>query len=195
MLICVCLRILVSSRIPQYDLGRQTPHFWGGSVTVKPPSLPVRASHRVVLIQSSVCYAHPRPTQAVGAPGSWHHSLEDIGACPRRQAPPPPLPPPPRRRQRASVSPTPPNLAWHRSLVPVVSHVKMNPDSSHRRGLGGRVAGRTYLARWPRSACVAEQARWADLAAGPGWDPWGLGPVSAKALFTHFSLSKIIFPI
>jgi hypothetical protein len=27
MLICVCLRILASSRIPQYDLGRQTPHF------------------------------------------------------------------------------------------------------------------------------------------------------------------------
>jgi hypothetical protein len=34
MLICVCLRILASSRIPRYDLGRQTPHFWGGSVTV-----------------------------------------------------------------------------------------------------------------------------------------------------------------
>jgi hypothetical protein len=33
MLICVCLRILASSRIPQYDLGRQTPHFLGGSVT------------------------------------------------------------------------------------------------------------------------------------------------------------------
>jgi hypothetical protein len=28
MLICVCLRILASSRIPQYNLGRQTPHFW-----------------------------------------------------------------------------------------------------------------------------------------------------------------------
>jgi hypothetical protein len=27
MLICVCLRILASSRIPRYDLGRQTPHF------------------------------------------------------------------------------------------------------------------------------------------------------------------------
>jgi hypothetical protein len=34
MLICVCLRILASSRIPRYDLERQTPHFWGGSVTV-----------------------------------------------------------------------------------------------------------------------------------------------------------------
>jgi hypothetical protein len=34
MLMCVCLRILASSRIPQYDLGRQTPHFRGGSVTV-----------------------------------------------------------------------------------------------------------------------------------------------------------------
>jgi hypothetical protein len=33
MLICVCLRILASSRIPQYDLGRQTPHFLGDSVT------------------------------------------------------------------------------------------------------------------------------------------------------------------
>jgi hypothetical protein len=33
MLICVSLRILASLRIPQYDLGRQTPHFWGGSVT------------------------------------------------------------------------------------------------------------------------------------------------------------------
>jgi hypothetical protein len=33
MLIRVCLRILASSRIPRYDLGRQTPHFWGGSVT------------------------------------------------------------------------------------------------------------------------------------------------------------------
>jgi hypothetical protein len=33
MLICVCLRILASSRIPRYDLGRQTPHFLGGSVT------------------------------------------------------------------------------------------------------------------------------------------------------------------
>jgi hypothetical protein len=29
----VCLRILVSPRIPRYDLGRRTPHFWGGSVT------------------------------------------------------------------------------------------------------------------------------------------------------------------
>jgi hypothetical protein len=28
------LRILASSRIPKYDLGRQTPHFCGGSVTV-----------------------------------------------------------------------------------------------------------------------------------------------------------------
>jgi hypothetical protein len=34
MLICVCLRILASSRILRYDLGRQTPHFWGSSVTV-----------------------------------------------------------------------------------------------------------------------------------------------------------------
>jgi hypothetical protein len=34
MLMCVCLRILASSKIPRYDLGRQTPHFWGGSVTV-----------------------------------------------------------------------------------------------------------------------------------------------------------------
>jgi hypothetical protein len=33
MLICVCLCIHTSSRIPRYDLGRQTPHFWGGSVT------------------------------------------------------------------------------------------------------------------------------------------------------------------
>jgi hypothetical protein len=33
MLICVCLRILASSRIPRYDIGRQTPHFGGGSVT------------------------------------------------------------------------------------------------------------------------------------------------------------------
>jgi hypothetical protein len=33
MLIRVCLRILASSRIPRYDLGRQTPHFLGGSVT------------------------------------------------------------------------------------------------------------------------------------------------------------------
>jgi hypothetical protein len=30
---CVCLRILASSRISRYDLGRQTPHFWGGSIT------------------------------------------------------------------------------------------------------------------------------------------------------------------
>jgi hypothetical protein len=36
MLICVCLRILASSRIPRYDLGRQTPHFLGGSVTRTP---------------------------------------------------------------------------------------------------------------------------------------------------------------
>jgi hypothetical protein len=34
MLIRVCLRILASSRIPRYDIGRQTPHFWGGSVTM-----------------------------------------------------------------------------------------------------------------------------------------------------------------
>jgi hypothetical protein len=33
MLICVCLRILASSRIPRYDLGRQIPYFWCGSVT------------------------------------------------------------------------------------------------------------------------------------------------------------------
>jgi hypothetical protein len=30
----LCLRILSSLIIPRYDLGRQTPHFWGGSVTV-----------------------------------------------------------------------------------------------------------------------------------------------------------------
>jgi hypothetical protein len=40
MLICVCLRILASSRIPQYDLGRQTPHFGGGSVTPTETYLP-----------------------------------------------------------------------------------------------------------------------------------------------------------
>jgi hypothetical protein len=34
MLICVCLCILASSGIPRYDLERQTPHFWGGSVTL-----------------------------------------------------------------------------------------------------------------------------------------------------------------
>jgi hypothetical protein len=33
MLIRVCLRILASSGIPRYDLGRQTLHFLGGSVT------------------------------------------------------------------------------------------------------------------------------------------------------------------
>jgi hypothetical protein len=32
--LCVCLRILASSRIPRYNLGRQTPHFWGDSVTL-----------------------------------------------------------------------------------------------------------------------------------------------------------------
>jgi hypothetical protein len=35
MLKCVCLRILASSRILRYDLGRQIPHFSGGSVTTK----------------------------------------------------------------------------------------------------------------------------------------------------------------
>jgi hypothetical protein len=39
MLIYVCLRILASSRIPRYDLERQTPHFLGGSVIVPPPLL------------------------------------------------------------------------------------------------------------------------------------------------------------
>jgi hypothetical protein len=34
MLNCVCLRILASSRIPRYDPGRRTPHFWGGSVSL-----------------------------------------------------------------------------------------------------------------------------------------------------------------
>jgi hypothetical protein len=34
MLMCVCLRILASSRIPRYDLGRQTPHFRCGFITV-----------------------------------------------------------------------------------------------------------------------------------------------------------------
>jgi hypothetical protein len=33
MLYVMCLCILISPRIPQYDLGRQTPHFWDGSVT------------------------------------------------------------------------------------------------------------------------------------------------------------------
>jgi hypothetical protein len=33
MLIYVCLCILALSRIPRYDLGRQTPHFLCGSVT------------------------------------------------------------------------------------------------------------------------------------------------------------------
>jgi hypothetical protein len=40
MLKCVCLRILASSRIPRYDLGRQTPHFWGSSVTAALSSFP-----------------------------------------------------------------------------------------------------------------------------------------------------------
>jgi hypothetical protein len=30
----LCLCILASSRIPRYDLGRQTPGFQGGSVTI-----------------------------------------------------------------------------------------------------------------------------------------------------------------
>jgi hypothetical protein len=30
----LCLRILASLRIPRYDLGRRTPHFRGGYVTV-----------------------------------------------------------------------------------------------------------------------------------------------------------------
>jgi hypothetical protein len=30
----LCLRILASSRIPRYDLGTQTPHFEGVSITV-----------------------------------------------------------------------------------------------------------------------------------------------------------------
>jgi hypothetical protein len=38
---CVCLRILASSRITRYDLGRQTPHFWGGSVTARPQFFPI----------------------------------------------------------------------------------------------------------------------------------------------------------
>jgi hypothetical protein len=33
MLSVLCLRILASPRIPWYDLRRQTPHFWGGSLT------------------------------------------------------------------------------------------------------------------------------------------------------------------
>jgi hypothetical protein len=33
MLSVLCLRILASARILRYDLGRQTPHFCGGSVT------------------------------------------------------------------------------------------------------------------------------------------------------------------
>jgi hypothetical protein len=45
--LCVCLRILASSRIPQYDLGRQTPHFWGGSVTI---------SHKNI-----VCFSNETP--------------------------------------------------------------------------------------------------------------------------------------
>jgi hypothetical protein len=34
MLICVCLYILASSRIPRYDLWRQNPYFSGGSITI-----------------------------------------------------------------------------------------------------------------------------------------------------------------
>jgi hypothetical protein len=33
LILCVCLCILASLRIPRYDLRRQTPHFLGGSVT------------------------------------------------------------------------------------------------------------------------------------------------------------------
>jgi hypothetical protein len=59
MLICVCLRILASSRIPRYDLGRQTPHFLGGSVTeeeqeqwlqAKIPVEQPTIDHRVLMI-------------------------------------------------------------------------------------------------------------------------------------------------
>jgi hypothetical protein len=38
MLFVLYLRILASSRIPRYDLGRRTPHFGGGPVTEIKPS-------------------------------------------------------------------------------------------------------------------------------------------------------------
>jgi hypothetical protein len=70
MLICVCLRILASSRIPRYDLGRQTPYFWGGSVTtafhaesqlIRPSTLP--SMHSMLQVDSHHI-ANPTPTIA-----------------------------------------------------------------------------------------------------------------------------------
>jgi hypothetical protein len=62
MLICVCLRIPASSRIPRYDLGRQTPPFlrWfchSGELQqqVSDPTLQVLAVGVVRLRWSSVC--------------------------------------------------------------------------------------------------------------------------------------------
>jgi hypothetical protein len=66
MLIRVCLRILASSRIPRYDLGRQTPHFWGGSVTT--------GYHlwRPVASLSHCCNAYTR-RRRLHCP-QWHHT-------------------------------------------------------------------------------------------------------------------------
>jgi hypothetical protein len=52
--LCVCLRILASSRIPRYDFGRQTSHFWGGSVTatlsVMSDSLSLQSSRSMFVV-------------------------------------------------------------------------------------------------------------------------------------------------
>jgi hypothetical protein len=57
---CVCLRILASSRIPQYDLGRQTPHFWGGSVTTSSGHVSGLAAPEINLLCNMICerYEH-----------------------------------------------------------------------------------------------------------------------------------------
>jgi hypothetical protein len=77
MLICVCLRILASSRIPRYDLGRQISHFLGGSVTA--------ASHRYGAIGDrtlcvGVLYAagmnFGSHTHYIGAGGGAHYPFD-----------------------------------------------------------------------------------------------------------------------
>jgi hypothetical protein len=52
MLYVLCLHILASSRFPQYNLGRQTPHSWGGSVTV--------GSHKTPIFTTNITKFHIR---------------------------------------------------------------------------------------------------------------------------------------
>jgi hypothetical protein len=154
MLICVCLRILASSRIPQYDLGRQTPHF---EVVLSQPTPIVCFEHRRLFSLDKISRgAVVSPVSGEGChhacvshfPSAWlvPHLLfisltykDDAGSSPALTSRPPPsechrvsLSLQPHRRPTSSVSRAAILLAQHTPLVARVPVSPITPQGSHR---------------------------------------------------------------